>query len=233
MRKALLLLSSLCLLVGPVNYVLAEDTDNSETTEAVKKDDSKEIEDEFDPESYDTVYETDVYKVGTDMPEGIYKAFAVEDYASVEINNDARGEDYVAYISVETFAYFEVTEGQFVDLKDCFAIPADEAVPAKIEDGIAGPGHYRIGFDIEPGEYKVKALGEYAHYEINGDANGEDYIDYGYFEKSNYVEVREGEFLILSEAEMIVDQITRFTRTESINQKRTSVTLVLFLSLLD
>lgn len=126
----------------------------------------------------------------------------MEDHASYTLTNDARGEDYVAYMSFDTFSYVSVEDDQFLELKNSFAIPVEDADPVVIENDIIDPGVYRIGIDIDPGEYKVTATDEHASYTITGDANMNDYIDYSSIEKSNYIEVLEGEYLELKNAEI-------------------------------
>lgn len=222
MKKSLLLLSSMLVLsnVGVLNAQESSESSSSlESSESVNSDESsqesmsdeestaenKEKKDPFDPSSYETVFEADVYKIGSDMPAGEYKLFALEKYASYDLTGDARGEEYIAYNSIETFAYVEVEEGQFLEISDAFAVPVEEVEPAEAEDGKFGPGVYRIGIDIEPGEYKVTSIGDYASYDISTDANLRDYVDYGSIEKSNYVEVRDGEYLELVEAELTVE----------------------------
>lgn len=95
-----------------------------------------------------------------------------------------------------------VEEDQFLESKNSFAIPVEDAEPVVIENDIIGPGVYRIGIDIDPGEYKVTVTDENASYTITGDANMNDYIDYSSIDKSNYIEVLEGEYLEIKNAEI-------------------------------
>ena len=122
-----------------------------------------------------------------------------------QITGDARGEDFVCGDNIETFAYVEIEEGQFLELINCFAVPVEDTWPVKIENDTLSEGGYRVGVDIEPGEYKVKSTDEYSHYRITEDANGKEYVDGNTIEKSHYIEVREGEYLRLAKAEMKVN----------------------------
>ena len=227
MKKSFLLLSSMLVLanVGVLNAQESSESSLSvEMSESVSTDEStsesvdesseavgesgsenEDKKDPFDPASYETVFEADTYKIGTDMPAGEYKLFALEEYASYDLTGDARGEEYIAYNSIETFAYVVVEDGQFLEISEAFAVPVEDVDPVEPVDGKFGPGVYRIGVDIEPGEYKVTSIGEYASYDIATDANFIEYVDYGSIEKSNYVEVRDGEYLELVEAELIVE----------------------------
>lgn len=223
MKKSLLLLSSMLVLanVGVLNaQESSESSLNVEMSESVSTDESvdesseavgesgsenEDKKDPFDPASYETVFEADTYKIGTDMPAGEYKLFALEEYASYDLTGDARGEEYIAYNFIETFAYVVVEDGQFLEISEAFAVPVEDVDPVEPVDGKFGPGVYRIGVDIEPGEYKVTSIGEWASYDIATDANLIEYVDYGSIEKSNYVEVRDGEYLELVEAELTVE----------------------------
>lgn len=219
--KKLLLLSS-CLISLSLNSVaFAETTTVSETSateETTMADETTEVEettssteevndkDPFDPASYETVFEADMYKIGKDMPAGEYKIIANEDYSMFELNGDARGEDYIASNSVDTFVYVVVEDGQYLTLSDCFAVPVEETWAVEPVDGKLPAGMYRVGTDIEPGEYKVVAVEDYASYQITEDANGEKYIDSNSIKKSHYIEVKDGEYLLISSAELIIEE---------------------------
>lgn len=200
--KKILLLSSAFVLLNGLSVFAEESVDSAVSEESSVEEETSEVKDPFDPASYATIFESDVYKIGVDMPAGEYKVFALDEYASYTLANDARGEDFVAYMSVDTFAYVSVEDDQFLELEDAFAVPIEEVDPIEIEDDKIGPGVYRVGIDIEPGEYKVNAIDEYASYTIAGDPNMDDYIDYSSIEKSNYIEVLDGEYLQLEDAEM-------------------------------
>ncbi|MBS4462930.1 hypothetical protein JXA27_10315 [Aerococcaceae bacterium zg-B36] len=196
MKKIVLLASSLFIL-SSVGSIYAEETTTSEM-----KQESVADKDPFDMASYKIVFETDMYKIGSDMPAGEYKVYSLDEYASFKLTGDARGEEYIAYDMVKTFAYVKVEDGQYLELSDCFAVPVEETWPVKIENDTIGEGVYRVGIDIEPGEYKAKAKDEFARYRISKDANAIDVVDSNSIKKSSYVDVKEGEYLKLEGAEL-------------------------------
>lgn len=137
----------------------------------------------------------------------MYKLYKIDKYACFEVTGDARGDDCIASQSVETFAYVEVEEGQYLDLSGSFAVPEDEKLPYDAEkEGVYGPGVYLVGYDIDPGEYKAKAIGKYPRYQIYEDALMNEYVASSSIEKSAYIEVKDKEFLSLVDAEIKVDR---------------------------
>lgn len=200
--KKLLLLASSVLIVSSSVTVYAEETTVEETTVSAEMNDK----DPFDTASYKTVFETDMYKIGADMPAGEYKIFAQEEYSSFSLTGDARGEDYIASDTVTRFAYVSVEDGQYLELRDCFAVPVEETWPVQPEDDKLTDGVYRVGVDLEPGEYKVSVTegADFSSYSITEDANGQEYVDSNTISKSNYIEVKEGEYLTLRGAELVL-----------------------------
>lgn len=228
MKKSLLLLSSLFLFTSIpfVEVVEAtgqavekkdkkeekeEEADKEESKETKeektdKKDKKKSKKDPYDPETYEEVYEADQYKIGDDMPEGLYKNYKVDEYAFYTLTEDARGEEFVASGTLYSFAYIEVEEGQYLELDGCFAVPEEEMIPYDPEEEkVYGPGMYLVGFDIEEGEYKAKANGKYPYYSIYKDTLMKDFVDFGNIEKSAYIDVKDDEFLSLVDAEIEVE----------------------------
>lgn len=64
---------------------------------------------------------------------------------------------------------------------------------------LIGPGTYRVGVDIEPGEYRVSAnAGEMGYLDVtNSSAPGSEIVAQDVFETSTYVTVSEGQYLTL------------------------------------
>lgn len=198
--KKLLMLASSFLIVSSAVTIYAEETTVEETTVSSEMNEK----DPFDTSSYKTVFETDMYKIGADMPAGEYKIFAQDEYSSFSLTGDARGEDYIASDMITTFAFVSVEDGQFLELRDCFAVPVEETWPVQPEDDKLTDGVYRVGIDLEPGEYKVSVTegADYSSYKITEDANAKEYIDSNFISKSNYIEVKDGEYLTLRGAEL-------------------------------
>ena len=184
----------------------SKETEDKKEEKTDKKDKKRSKNDPYDPDSYEEVFEADQYKIGDDMPEGLYKIYKVDEYAFYSLTEDARGEEFVASSTVYSFAYIEVEEGQYLELDGCFAVSEDEMMPFDPEEEkVYGPGMYLVGFDIEEGEYKAKANGKFPYYSIYKDTLMKDFVDFGKIEKSAYIDIKDDEFLSLVDAEIEVE----------------------------
>ncbi len=121
---------------------------------AVAKPVEKPIQDRID--LGDNVYEEGVYKVGVDIPPGLYKLFAYsDDSAFSSIHWDANGDEIVENNHFENQAYVYVNEAHFLEIRRCVAVPIDDAV---MYEGDEYPsGEYYVGRELPPGEYRIYA----------------------------------------------------------------------------
>lgn len=73
--------------------------------------------------------------------------------------------------------------------------------PSNLQDGM-----YKVGVDIEPGEYKVKS-DSLGYVEVSKNAKGvlSSIISNDNFEGEKYVTVKKGQYLKLNGAELILD----------------------------
>lgn len=150
-------------------------------------------------------YGASTYKVGTDIKGGTYCLFNTSKYgAYYEIRKNASS-NLDSIIDNNIFNYnsiIEIKNGQYIRLRDCYAVPISEA---KINT--SGEGYFRVGSDIKAGTYKLGIIGNYGgYYAIYSKAGtsfeyiiSNDYWDSG----NNYVTVEEGQFLELSNCKII------------------------------
>ena len=107
-----------------------------------------------------TVYNEGQYIVGEDLPAGEYKLYAdtsSEFEASVVVYPDSSSTtaaDMLVIASFDDCYYITVDDGQYVDVLEAVIVPVDEAEPTS---DAAGSGMYKVGYDIEPGEYRFTA----------------------------------------------------------------------------
>ena len=145
-------------------------------------------------------YEAGQYKVGLDMDAGEYVLMASSDYDGYfSVTSDANGNDILFNDNFETNSIIEVRRGEYVELKRCIAIAADDFYSEySIKEGLSGV-MLRVGYDIKPGEYKLIATSDYGgYYCIYPDARHDDIIANDNFDNSSYVAVRYGQYLVLS-----------------------------------
>lgn len=140
------------------------------------------------------------YKVGTDMDAGEYILVATTDVAGYFcVSSDANGDDILFNDNFSTNSIITVKDGEYVELSRCIAMPLEEfhknyAVP-KEASGVM----FKVGVDIEAGEYKVMAEeGETGYYCVYGDSRHDDIIANDNFEGSAYVTVKDGQYLVLN-----------------------------------
>lgn len=150
----------------------------------------------------DQVYKDGQYKVGTDIPAGVYKLIGKEKDAVVKITKDANGTEPVILEYVQNFRYVELKDGQFIQTVDYEIRSKDTKTPPV--NGVYLPGQYLVGTDIPAGEYKAyKSSGSLPTvYTITKDANGKDFVSQNYFDDSHYLTVSNGEYLLLQNAEI-------------------------------
>ena len=104
-----------------------------------------------------TVYNEGEYVVGEDLPAGEYKLYAdisSEFEASVVVFADSSSTSVADQLIIATFDdcyYITVDDGQYLWVSDAVIVPVDEAEPTS---DVAGSGMYKVGYDIEPGEYR-------------------------------------------------------------------------------
>lgn len=148
------------------------------------------------------------YKVGQDISAGLYKLYTNKgNNGYFQISSDANGNDIAINGNFNGFAYVEVKENTYLELSGCYAIPFDDAEPYKPENGIYQSGNrYKVGFDIPAGEYVVSSVSDDGYYAISRSANGESIISNDNFSNEAYIYISEGEYLILSSAQIIEDK---------------------------
>ena len=106
------------------------------------------------------VYNEDQYVVGEDLPAGEYKLYAYtssEFGASVNVFPDSSSvgaADQLIIASFDDCFYISVTDGQYVKVRDAVIVPVEEAEPTALTETVSA-GMYKVGYDIEPGEYRV------------------------------------------------------------------------------
>lgn len=172
----------------------------------VVEDDSTQDETETEEEEEDNItkYKSGTYKIGTDIPAGEYKLFADGGFAYYEVDKDSNGtlESILSNDNFTTFTYITVSDGQYLELKNCHAFPSNEAPVSETVDGKYDEGTYKVGFDIPAGEYKVTSYGGFAYVEVAKDSLGtlDSIITNDNFENDNYITVSDGQYLKINDA---------------------------------
>lgn len=157
-----------------------------------------------------TEYKEGTYKVGADIPAGEYKVFSANGQmdAYIEVSKDAKAnlDSITANALFKSFIYITVQEGQYLKIRDCYAVPVDQAPLFTPEEGQYTDGMYKVGTDIPKGEYKVSvnenAQLKMGYVEVTKDSTLtlDSIITNELVEGNTYIEIEEGQYLSLRDA---------------------------------
>ena len=169
------------------------------------------------PKAYKTA---GTYKVGTDMDAGEY--LLISDYqedtttmtayyqVTLTANASVTSTDFLynnnfyfrTYVKVEDGQYFNFTRSKLYKIEDCSAIDKNAASWR--------PGQYKIGADIDSGEYKFTVLEAYAS--IGGSVVvtkipdvrpiSTDFVSIKIVDSTHYVDLAEGQYVELARCSM-------------------------------
>lgn len=188
-----------------------ETTEPSEAVSEVVKTESEGktqiSEQETEAAKKTTEYKKGQYKIGKDMPAGVYMLIQ-QDYswmAYFAITSDANGKDILKNDNFENSSIIEVVEGEYLEINRCSAFPIDEADVVGIMDGYCLAGAYIVGRHIPAGEYKVEAdEGEMAYICIYPDTRRSKIESNDNFEGSRYVELKEGQLFEIKRGKILI-----------------------------
>lgn len=147
------------------------------------------------------VYYEGQYKAGTDFTPGEYVLINTSSGFSGYfcISRDANQDDIIANDLFEVNSIVTVKSGEYLQLSRCVAVDIDDFY-SRYTIKTENPGTMlRVGYDIQPGEYKVTAEeGKTGYYCIYNDSRHTDIVKNDLFKNSSWVTVRSGQYLILS-----------------------------------
>lgn len=138
-------------------------------------------------------YQEGQHKVGSDIPAGEY--VIVSDWGSGYfcVSSDANGSDIIANDNFTYNSIISVNDGEYLQLKRCYAVPISEATSIPIDKA----NMFLIGTHLPAGEYCLEAE-ENGYYCIYADNRHKDIIANDNFEGKSYVTVSDGQYLLLS-----------------------------------
>lgn len=171
----------------------------SETLEGIV--DSLTAENPSEPDFSTSTYSAGSYRVGKDIPAGEYKITCSGDIAGYYcVYTDTTEEDIVDNDNFTACVYVTLTDGQYIEVKRATFTAIEDADATTT---LVGNGMYKVGFDLDAGEYLITAdSGERGYYAIwdSSDVENKDILTNDIFEGSTYVTVSEGQYLEISRA---------------------------------
>lgn len=186
-------------------FSIIEDFFDDDFTPSYSYTDDDFSDDELLAEKYVGWYPPGMYKVGTDLAAGVYRADALDGDGYFAVYSDSSGKsDSILFNDIfDGYAYFVLKEGQYLKLSRCAALESEKVPAEQPEDGVFTDGTFRIGIDIPAGEYKITASGSDSYYCLMGSAQcayeDQQYIASDYVENSVYLTLEDGQFLTLED----------------------------------
>ena len=146
------------------------------------------------------------YKTGVDIEAGEY-VLLTDSMAYFEIAGDSTGklESIIANDNFTNRSIITVSDGQYLKLTGCKMYAFTDAPAVEITGGILPQGMYKVGSDIEAGEYKVVPDGS-GYVEVSSSSRHilTDIISNDILSGEQYITVNDGQYLKLSGAHLIV-----------------------------
>jgi len=155
-------------------------------------------------------YDSGNYKVGVDIPPGIYMLLVGKEHADrssmgyFAISKDPNKKNIVANDNFGGNSIIEVLDGEYLQLSRCTAIPLDKAPDLMPAGGVYPEGMYIVGKHVSPGEYVLKTTDEDrdGYVALYPDARHKKILTNDLFKKKRYVRIENGQYLKLSHCRM-------------------------------
>lgn len=142
-----------------------------------------------------TKYQAGSYRVGKDIPAGEYKIYA-EGSGYFCVYPDTSKSKILENDNFDTCNYITVSEGQLLEVDDAYFVAIEDATKTTV---LKGNGVYKVGLDIEAGEYNIKATrSNGGYYEILSTVDASvnhNIVDNDNFTGNSFVSVSNGQYL--------------------------------------
>jgi hypothetical protein len=165
--------------------------DNPTTTTSTSTTDTKQAEPIQPEKPKFTATPAGTYKIGKDLAAGEYRLIADNGSGYISISKDSTG----SFESIVTNAIVTVTSGQYFTINRANAYPIDASPDVNTKE----QGTFKVGKDIQPGEYKIASDGS-GYLEVTSDSTGSfgSIVTNNNFDADTYITVTNGQYLILS-----------------------------------
>lgn len=145
-------------------------------------------------------YDSGMYKVGVDIPAGEYIVLTTEDRSGYfSVTSDANGDDILFNENFDYNSIVTICDGEYIKLSHARAYPYDQWHIQNTLDTTQDGCMLKIGVDLPAGEYKLEATSDRSgYYCLYPDSRQQDIIANDNFEGQCYVNVSDGQYLILN-----------------------------------
>jgi hypothetical protein len=157
------------------------------------------------PVPEDNSIKAGMYKVGKDLPAGEY--VIVSDNGYMEVAKDSTGslDSIICNDNIQNRSIITVKEGQYLTVNDGKIYPIDKAPKVEAKDNKLPAGMYKVGIDVQPGEYKIIADGQ-GYVEVAKDSSHSLYsiISNDNFEGEKYITIKVGQYIKFNNAALLL-----------------------------
>lgn len=152
------------------------------------------------------VYEPGMYKVGSDIPAGIYVLITADGGGGRYYITDGTSGDSSVIENERVYhhAYVSVSDGEYLNTKIRF-YPLASAPSFEAVDGVMSEGMYCVGRDLEPGEYAVRLSPDEdeGYIQIHQRVPPSDYTTI-FVNGNSYVTVKDGEYVKFALCQLVL-----------------------------
>lgn len=145
-----------------------------------------------------------MYKIGSDLPAGEYILFnetVLPSYYQVTTDSTGSLESIVSNDNFNGNRYITVSEGQYLEFREAKGYTLENAPELKPVNGRYEEGMYKVGRDIDPGEYKLIPISESvsSYVEVAKDSKGSVYsiVSNDNFQSEKYISISKGQYIKL------------------------------------
>jgi len=159
---------------------------------------AKKLEEDFMKEG--------MYKVDTDIQAGEYIVIANSDSQGyMQISKDSTGstDSIIGNEIISGRTYVAVNDGEYLTVKNAKIYTLDKAPKVDTSSGTLSDGMYKVGTDIQAGEYKANASNDedaYVEVTSNSRHNSDGIVSNDIFKGEKYITVGSGQYIKLQKA---------------------------------
>lgn len=148
-----------------------------------------------------------MYKVGTDIKAGEYVVVSDDsDMAYMQVSKDSTGSpnSIICNDVIQNRIIVTVKEGEYFEVKNAKIYSIDKAPKVEPKNNELPAGMYKIGVEIQPGEYKVSSINDMGYIEVAKDSFHNIYSIFSndVFKGEKYITVKQGQYLKLNNAKI-------------------------------
>ena len=155
-------------------------------------------------------YKDGMYKIGKDIKAGEYvivPSSKVSGYFSLSSDSSGSFDSIIANDNFDGRRYVTLEDGQYLTLQRGIMYDLSSAPAVDASGNTLSEGMYKVGQDIQPGEYKIKSIDStsaYMQVTSNSTHNMDSIVTNDNFSGEKYISVSNGQYLTIVRAQLIL-----------------------------